>query len=255
MADFINYDDYYKTSIKPHNSDWPYTPDLLFRTIIVGGSGTGKTNMLFNLIRRLMANNDTFIDKVYLYVKDPEEPKYKHFIKNRKEIGESETGDPNMFVEVSSSLDDVHNDINQYNPDRLSNVLIVFDDMICEVIPPKVSELFIRGRKLNISLVFITQSYYAVPKDIRLNCTHYHILSIPKRKEVRNIADDCAVSVGFDEFMKLFKECTKKRFDCLTIDCTLDGDDINRLRHNFTGKILTDNSYNSKDETVQVGDT
>ena len=75
-------------------------------------------------------------------------------------------------------------------------MLIVFDDMITEKnIPHKVTELFIRGRKLNISLVFITQSYYAVPKNIRLNCTHYHILSIPKRREIRNIADDCAVGI------------------------------------------------------------
>ena len=249
MDDFINYDEYYKTTVKPHNKDWPYTPDLPFRCLIVGGSGAGKTNMLFNLINRLMKQNETFIDKVYLYVKDPEEAKYKNFIKNRQDTGKM-VGDEDMFVEVSSCIDDVYDNINDYNPDRQSNILIVFDDMICDVIPAKVSELFIRGRKLNISLVFITQSYYAVPKDIRLNCTHYHLLSIPKRKEIRNIADDCAVSVGYDDFMRLFRECTSKRYGCLTIDCTLDGDDVNRLRRNFTGKILID-----KDNVKTVQDS
>ena len=92
-------------------------------------------------------SDDTFIDKVYLYVKDPEEAKYKNFIKNRQSTGKHGRWPRYVCRSIFEPIDDVYDDINEYNPDRQSNVLIVFDDMICDVIPAKVSELLIRGRK------------------------------------------------------------------------------------------------------------
>ena len=90
-------------------------------------------------------------------------------------------------------MDDVYENINDYNPIRKRKILIVFDDMIADIMTNKkfqaiIKELFIRCRKLNISLVFITQSYFRVPKDVRLNLTHYLIMKINNRKELQNIA-------------------------------------------------------------------
>ena len=87
---------------------------------------------------------------------------------------------------------DVYKTINYYNPDKENKILIAFDDMIADIINNKnldsmVTELFIRGRKLNISLVFITQSYFKVPKDIRLNTTHFFIAKVSNRRELQEI--------------------------------------------------------------------
>ena len=85
---------------------------------------------------------------------------------------------------------DVYKNIDEYNIDQKRKIIIVFDDMIADIIKNKklnsiVTELFIRGRKLNISLVFITQSYFKVPKDVRLNTTHIFISKIPSKRELQ----------------------------------------------------------------------
>ena len=166
----INFDEIVNETKVKHNKDWPYTPDHPFRLLIVGGSGTGKTNTLLNLITRIPD-----IDKIYLYVKDPYEPKYQYLIDKRQKVGQKYLDDINAFIEYNSDINSIYQDINQYNPDKSRKVLIVFDDMIAEkTLPPQVIELFIRGRKMNISLAFLTQSYFKTPKDIRLNCTHYY---------------------------------------------------------------------------------
>ena len=92
-------------------------------------------------------------------------------------------------MEYSNDMQDVHKNIEDYNPIKKRKVLIVFDDMIAEMISnnklnPIVTELFIRGRKLNISIVFITQSYFKVPKGVRLNSTHFSIMKIPNKREL-----------------------------------------------------------------------
>ena len=87
---------------------------------------------------------------------------------------------------------DVYKDIDEYNVDKECKILIIFDDMIADMINSKklnsvVTELFIRGRKLNISLVCITQSYFIVPKDVRLNTTHFFIAKVPNKRELQQI--------------------------------------------------------------------
>ena len=95
---------------------------------------------------------------------------------------------PNVFIECSNTMDDVYENIDDNNSGRRKKNLIVFDDMIADIMTNKksqaiIKELFIRRRKLNISLVFITQTYFSVPKDVRLNSTHYLIIKINNRKE------------------------------------------------------------------------
>ena len=144
-----------------------------------------KTNALLNLI-----NNQTDIDKIYVYAKDPYEDKYQFLINKRESTGLKHFNDPKAFIEYSNDMQDVYKNIDEYNPDKENKILIVFDDMIADMIHNEklnsiVTELFIRGRKLNISLVFITQSYFRVPKDFRPNTTHFFVMKITNERELQ----------------------------------------------------------------------
>ena len=152
----INLDSITNENNKKHNEKWAYIPDHLHRIIIIGGSGSGKTNALINLI-----NEQNDIDKIYLYARDFSEPKYEFLIKKREDAGIKHLNNPNAFIECSNTMDDVYENINDFNPIRKRKKLIVFDDMIADIMTNKrfqaiIKELFIRCRKLNISLVFIT---------------------------------------------------------------------------------------------------
>ena len=152
--------------------------------LIIGGSVSGKTNALLNLIE-----NQPDIDKIYLYAKDLYEAKYQYLIYIREKVGLNHFNDPKAFTEYSHDMQDVYKNIGEYNIDKEHKILIVFDDIIADMINNKklnsmVTELFIRGRKLNISLVFTTQSYFKVPKDVRLNTTHFFITKIANKREL-----------------------------------------------------------------------
>ena len=135
-------------------------------------------------------------------------------------------------------MDDNYENINDYNLNRKRKILIVFDDMIADIMTNKkfqsiIKELFIRCRKLNISVVFITQSYFSVPKDIRLNSTHYFIMKINNKRELQNIVINHSADIDYKDFMKIYRECTKDRFNFLTIDTTLPLDNSLRFRKNL----------------------
>ena len=102
---------------------------------------------------------------------------------------------------------------------------------------PIVTESFIRGRKLNISLAFITQSYFAVPKNIRLNSTYYFIMKIPNQRELYQIAFNHLSDIDFQDFMNLYKKCTAKSHSFLVIDATLASDNPVRFRKNLSERI------------------
>ena len=162
----INLDSITNENNKEHNEKWPYIPDHPYRILIIGGSGSGKTNVLLNLIKE---QDD--IDKIYLYAKDLSEPNYEYLIKNCENVGTKHLNYSNAFIECSNTMNDVYENIDGYNPSRKRNNLIVFDDMIADIISNKkfqaiIKELFITCRKLNISLVFITQSYFFVLIDV-----------------------------------------------------------------------------------------
>ena len=127
-----------------------------------------------------LIDNQPDIDKIYLYAKDPYNAKYQYKINMRQKVVLKRFNDPKAFIEYSNHICDVYKNIDEYNVDKDRKILIVLDDMIADIIKNKnlnliVTELFIRGRKLNISLAFITQSYFKVPKDFRLNTNHFFI--------------------------------------------------------------------------------
>ena len=198
----INFDEYTNENRINHNPNRPYIPDHPYRILV-----SGKTNALLNLI-----NNQPHIDKIYLHAKDLYESKYQFLINKRESIGLKHFKDPKAFIEYLNDIHDVYKNIDDYNPDRENKILIVFDDMIADMISNKklnsiVTGLFIRGRKPNISLVFITQSYFKVPKEVRLNTTHFFIRKIPNKRELQQIAISHSSDIDFKDFINIYKKC------------------------------------------------
>ena len=152
--------------LRSYNLKWPSIPDHPNRILIIDGSGSGKTNALLNLI-----NNQPDIDKIYLYAKDPYESKYQLLNNEREGADLKRFNDPKAFIEYSNDKQDVYTNIEEHNTDKERNILIVFDDMIADMIHNEqlnliVTDFFIRGRKLTVSLISITQSYFKAPKDV-----------------------------------------------------------------------------------------
>ena len=124
---------------------------------------------------------------------------------------------PKAFIEYSNDMKDVYKNIEEYNIVKKLKMLIVLDDIIADMINnkklnPVVSELFIRGRKLKIPIVFITQSCFKVPKDVRLNSTHFFIMKIPKKRELQEVALNHSSDIDFKDFIKIYK-----KMNCRTI--------------------------------------
>ena len=139
-----------------------------------------------------LIENQPDTEKIYLYAKDPYEAKYQYLNNKREGVGINHFKDSKAFIEYSNDMLDTYKNIDEYILDKENKILIVFDNMIADMIHNKklnsiVTELFIRGRKLNISLVFITQSYFKVPKDFRLNTSHFFIPKIPNKRELQQL--------------------------------------------------------------------
>ena len=128
----INFDDYLNENKTEHNKNWPYNPDHPYRILIVGGSGSGKTNVLLHLIE-----NQPDINKTYLHAKDPYEAKYQYLINKREGVGINYFNDPKAFMEYSNDMRDVYKIINHYNLNKENKILIVFNDMIADMIHNK----------------------------------------------------------------------------------------------------------------------
>ena len=136
----INLDSITNKNNKENNEKWPYIPDHPHKILIIGCSGSGKTNALLNLI-----NPQSDIDKIQLYAKDLSKPKYENLIKKRKNVGIKHLNDPNAPIECSNTMDDVYENIHDYNPNRKRKILIVFDDMIADIMDNNKFKAIISG--------------------------------------------------------------------------------------------------------------
>ena len=229
----IKLDDYVNENKTKHNKNWPYIPDDRYRILIIEGSGSGKTNVLLNLIEKQWD-----IYKIYLYAKDPYEEKYQYLIKIREKVGIEHHDHPRAYIEHSNDIHDVYKNIGDYNPDLEYKISIVFDNMIANMINNRklnslVTELFIRERKLNISLVFITQSYFKVPKDVRLNTSHFFIAKIPNKRELQQIAINHSSDISTKYFTNIYRKCTAEPYSFLVNDTTLASNNPLRFRKNL----------------------
>ena len=201
--------------------------------MITGPSGSAKTNYIWNSIQK---DKNNITDKIYLYAKDLEEPKYKFLINKRELPGEKNLQDKNAFNQYRNTMDDIYDDIEDYNKKRKRKIPISFDDMISHVMSNEkaeqvLKELFIRCRKLNISLCFLTQSYFSAPKDVRLNYTHYIIFKLNNKRELQNIAINHSADIDYKDFVNIYRDCTKEPYNFLTIDTTQPVD--KRFKKNF----------------------
>ena len=145
-------------------------------------------------------------------------------INKREGGGINHFNDSKAFIEYSNDMCNVYKN--------------VFDDMIADMTHNKklnsiVTELFLRGRKLTISLVFITQSYFKVPKDVRLNTTHFFISKIPNKTELQKIAINHSSDISTKDFANIYRECTAEPYSFLVNDTTLASDNPLRFRKNL----------------------
>ena len=180
-------------SSSSERNDWP------FRMLIIGPSGSGKTNTLLHLINNLYP-----IDKIYLYAKDIHEPKYEYLINKREQAGIKNLNDPHAFIEYSDDMNDVLDDIADIEYNKNFKRII--------------KELFYRARKINVSIVFITQSYFRALKDARLNSIHYILMKIGNKKELKRIAEEKSGHFEYKDFLKMCNYCTEEPYSFILID-------------------------------------
>ena len=220
----LNLDNIISNKSENKDNNWP------FRMLIIEPAGSGKTNTLLHLI-----NNLHPIDKIYLYAKDIHEPKYEYLINKREQAGIKNLNDTHAFIEYSDDMDDVLDDINNYNKNRDKKVLIVFDDMVADIEYNKkfkriIKGLFYRARKINVSIVFIT--HFRALKDARLNSVHYILMKIGNKKELKHIVEEKSGHLDYKDFLKIYNYCTKEPYSFMTIDARPTATMV--FRRNFT---------------------
>ena len=219
----INCDDYvngipFNENKTKHNKKWPYIPDHPYRILIIGGSRSGKTNLLLNLIE-----NQPDINKIYLYAKDPYEAKYQYLINKRESADINHFNNPKAFIEYSNDMHDVYKNINEYNPDKENKILIIFDDMIADMI---------HNKKLN-SIVTEFFIIFKVPKDVILNTTHFLIAKISNKRELQQIGINQSSDISTKYFTNMYRKCTAEPYSFLVNDTTLASDNPLRFRKLF----------------------
>ena len=202
-------------------------PQHPFRLCVCGASNTGKTNILMNIIE-LSAN----FHKIYLYAKKLDESLYQYLIDSWEKRGSKLNTDLITYsndIEDTVSIDDVDESVQN---------LIVFDDFVCERNLSKVSELFIRGRKSNCSIVFISQSYFLIPTHVRINSDYFIFTRNLKGNELIQVAKDQSGMLSIDEFKRLYRSATNQGYDFLMIDLKSKNDKY-RFRKNFDFSLVT----------------
>ncbi len=198
--------------------------ELPFRMLVVGSSGSMKTNSVLNIIAKMGA-----FTKIYLFAKNTKEPLYEYLVTTLSEVGRKLKTD---VIFASESLEDLpqFDDI-----DKKENNLIIFDDMVTESSSALklISEYYIRGRKHNISCIFISQSYYGTPKIIRQNCDYIVIKKINTKKDLKRLLDEYNLGDNVDSIMGLYTSIVSKdKTNFLLIDLNTNEDGL-KYRCNF----------------------
>jgi len=205
----INYDNDKEEFLNKHvlAPVWP------FRLLICGSSGCGKTNLLMNLIY-----NYLYYNKIYIYAKDLTESKYEilqDFFDEVNETMKDKTGEDFQVAIFSSSKDEI---VNVDDLDKEYQNLIVFDDFVTEADQRLIIELFIRSIKKNCSLIYLTQSYFSTPKDIRLQCNYFIFYNISNERELTGIQRDHCLDIDENTFKQYFNKATSEPYSFFLID-------------------------------------
>ena len=163
-------------------------------------------------------------------------------INKRESVGINHFKDLKAFIEYTNDMCNVYKNVNHYNPDKGNKILIVSDDMIADMVQNEklnsvVTELFVRGRKLNIYLVYITQSYFKTPKDVRLNTTHFFITKMLSKRELQQITINHSSDISPKDFVNIYRKCTAEPYSFFVNDTTLVSNYPLRFRKNLFGYI------------------
>ena len=204
-----------KNKNKKFKQLYPFMPNDTFRMLICGNSGSGKTNLLYHMLIEPLL----FCDKIYLYAKNLELEKYQNLMKEMNEASE-ETGYNVMEVSNDAITPITH------LPYENNQKIIIFDDYVCEKNQREIVDYFIQGRHKNCSVIYLSQSFYKTPRDIRLNCSHYCIYEFPSARERSMISSELGVE------KEQYKKATKKPFSFLYIDKPR-----KHVKRNFTGEL------------------
>ena len=192
-----------------------FMPNDTFRMLICGNSGSGKTNLLYHMLIQPLL----YYDEIHLYAKNLEQEKYQNLINKMNHIS-GKTGYDVMKVSNDAiiPIKDVGYEDNQK--------IIIFDDYVCEKNQSEIVDYVIQGRHKNCSIIYLSQSFYKTPRDIRLNCSHYCIYEFPSSRGRNMISSE----LGVDK--EQFKKATKKPFSFLYVDKPR-----KKVKRNFTGEL------------------
>ena len=202
-------------------------PQHPFRLCIIGASNSGKTNTLMNIIE--LSKN---FHKIYLYAKKLDESLYQYLIDSWERRSEKLGMD---LIQYSNNIEDL---ITVDDVDESVQNLIILDDFCVEKNLDKVSEFFIRSRKSNCSIIFISQSYFAIPSQVRINSDYFIFTRNLKGNELIQVAKDQSGMLSIDEFKRLYRSATKDGYDFFMIDLK-HKDDKYRFRKNFDFSLIS----------------
>jgi len=203
---------------KPNNPNYNlHLLKLPFRMCIVAPSGSGKTNFLVNLIRLFSSGNEGTFSTIHIITRNADEPLYKWI------MGKSDRIIIKEGLQNTPKLDDF---------DKDENHLVVWDDLVLSKDLSSVENYYIRARKLNVSVIFISQSYYKIPKIIRSNCSYMVLLKLSGQREVNMILSEFGLGISKDQLLDLYKYATSEKFSPLIIDFEEDID--KRFRKGLT---------------------
>lgn len=188
-----------------------------FRMCIVAPSGSGKTNFLINLIHMFSCGNKGTFQDITIITRNKDEPLYKWITSKCDQIQIKEG------LSNTPPLDKFDKDVNH---------IVIFDDLVLSKDLSMVENYYIRARKLNCSVIFLSQSYFKIPKIIRNNCSYMILLKLSGNREVNMILSEFGLGVSKDELLQLYEYAVRNKFDALVIDMEADKD--NRFRRNFT---------------------
>jgi hypothetical protein len=218
MENFYSRKDVKKYCVKTDNPNYDlHHFDTPFRSLVVAPSGSGKSNFITNLISLFCKGKGTF-DSIFIFCKSRDEPLYQFLGDNTKGL-----------IEVQEDLEKLPA-LNELKPSE--QTLIIFDDFITDIKKfPTISEYFIRGRKRGCSLMFLSQIYYITPKIIRQNINYLVALKLGGTRDVNSILRECSIGLTKEQFLSMYKEATREKFDVFIIN--LDKNTNERYRHNF----------------------
>ena len=191
-----------------------FMPNDTFRMLICGNSGSGKTNLLLHMLLSLL-----HYDKIFLYAKNLDQEKYQILIDEMNKI--SKVLDFDVLTIINDKIIPINNLDYEDN-----QKIIIFDDYVCEKNQREIVDYFIQGRHKNCSVIYLSQSFYKTPRDIRLNCSHYCIYEFPSSRERNMISSE----LGVDK--EKFKKATRKPFSFLYVDKPW-----KKVKRNFIGDL------------------